>query len=233
VANLRGWATPADGEPNTSGLAAHVYDASQRWVTSVEGLRHRRAAIEAALPELIARDASPAASDDDRRALRAARAALAMTRQELRRLTGEYWIAVLEEFGILPNYTLIGDMVTLDVSVSWIDPETQQYQQEAANFQRSSANALREFAPGATFYARGLEILIDAVDLGPDGRCDGRHRDGVPALWRGRGVRDGAAPGRGGAEQGLLAGAARRGGHRRPQRRAHQGALHPQHLRGH
>ena len=37
-ANLRGWATPADGEPNTSGLAAHLYDASQRWVAAVEGL---------------------------------------------------------------------------------------------------------------------------------------------------------------------------------------------------
>ena len=28
VESLRGWATPADGEPNTSGLAAHLYDAS-------------------------------------------------------------------------------------------------------------------------------------------------------------------------------------------------------------
>ena len=166
--NLRGWATPADGEPNTSGLAAHLYDASQRWAAAVEGLAHRRAAIEAALPELITRDASPAASDDDHRALRAARAALAMTRYESQRLTGEYWIAVLEEFGILPNYTLLDDMVTLDVSVTWIDPETQEYHTEPESFARSAANALREFAPGATFYARGLEILIDAVDLGPD-----------------------------------------------------------------
>ena len=119
-------------------------------------------------PSSIARDASPAASDDDHRALRSARAALAVTRYESQRLTGEYWIAVLEEFGILPNYTLLDDMVTLDVSVTWIDPETQEYHTEPASFARSSANALREFAPGATFYARGLEILIDAVDLGPD-----------------------------------------------------------------
>ena len=75
---------------------------------------------------------------------------------------------MLEEFGILPNYTLLDDMVTLDVSVTWIDPETQEYRTEPESFARSSANALREFAPGATFYARGLEILIDAVDLGPD-----------------------------------------------------------------
>ena len=168
VASLRGWATPADGEPNTSGLAAHLYDASRRWSAAVEGLGYRRTMIQAALPDLIAREASPAASDDDRRALRSARAALAMTRYELQRLTGEYWIAVLEEFGILPNYTLLDDMVTLDVSVTWIDPETQEYHTEPESFARSAANALREFAPGATFYARGLEILIDAVDLGPD-----------------------------------------------------------------
>ena len=168
VESLRGWVTPVGGEPDTSGLAAHLYDASRRWVAAVEGLAHRRAAIEQALPELVRIEASPAASDDDRRALRSARAALAMTRKESQRLTGEYWIAVLEEFGILPNYTLLDDMVTLDVAVTWIDPETQEFRSEPASFLRSSANALREFAPGATFYARGLEIEIDAVDLGPD-----------------------------------------------------------------
>ena len=168
VESLRGWATPADGKPNASGLAAHLYDASRRWVTAVEGIAHRRAAIQQALPELEQIATSPAASDDDKRALRSARAALKMTWNESLRLRSEYWIAVLEEFGILPNYTLIDDMVTLDVAVTWIDPETQEFRWEPASFVRSSANALREFAPGATFYARGLEILIDAVDLGPD-----------------------------------------------------------------
>ena len=168
MASLRAWATPADGEPGSSGLAAHLYDASQRWVATVEGLNHRRAAIQQALPELERIDALPAASDDDHRALRSARAALIMTGKELQRLQGEYWISVLEEFGILPNYTLLDDMVALDVAVTWIDPETQEFRSEPASFLRSSANALREFAPGATFYARGLEILVDAVDLGPD-----------------------------------------------------------------
>jgi ATP-dependent helicase YprA (DUF1998 family)/Zn-finger nucleic acid-binding protein len=168
VGSLRGWAAPPDGEPNTSGLAAHLYDASRRWVTAVEGLARRRAAIQQALPELEQIASSPAASDDDKRALRSARATLKMTWNESLRLRGEYWIGVLEEFGILPNYTLIDDMVTLDVSVTWVDPETQEYRWEPASFVRSSANALREFAPGATFYARGLEILVDAVDLGPD-----------------------------------------------------------------
>ena len=138
-------------------------------MAAVEGLDRRRAAIQQALPELEQIASSPAASDDDQRALRSARAALADDMERVAAaLRGEYWIAVLEEFGILPNYTLLDDMVTLDVSVTWIDPETQEYRSEPASFVRSSANALREFAPGATFYARGLEISIDAVDLGPD-----------------------------------------------------------------
>jgi ATP-dependent helicase YprA (DUF1998 family) len=168
AANLREWASPVAGEPHSSGLAAHLYQASSRWVRTVEGLQHRRLAVQKALPELERIAELPAASDEDRRAVRSARAALALTGNELQHLQGEYWIAVLEEFGILPNYTLLDDSVVLGVALTWIDPETQEFRSEPTNYRRSSANALREFAPGATFYARGLEIAIDAVDLGPD-----------------------------------------------------------------
>jgi ATP-dependent helicase YprA (DUF1998 family) len=168
VDNLRTWATPVDGQPGSSGLAAHLFDASRRWTAAVEGLYYRRTAIQEALPELEQIAGLPAASDDDKRAFRSAKAALRMIGHELLHLQGKYWIAVLEEFGILPNYTLLDDMVTLDVAVTWIDPDTQEYRSEPTSFARSSANALREFAPGSTFYAAGLEILIDAVDLGLD-----------------------------------------------------------------
>jgi len=131
-------------------------------------LTQRRAEVQQALPELERIAELPAASDDDKGALRSARAALALIGHELQHLQGEYWIAVLEEFGILPNYTLLDDGVVLDVSLTWIDPETQEFRSEPASYLRSSANALREFAPGATFYVRGLEILVDAVDLGPE-----------------------------------------------------------------
>lgn len=168
VEHLQVWASPEQGKPGSSGLAAHLLDASRRWSTAVEGLYHRRTAIQQALPELEHIAGLPAASDEDKRAFRSAKAALKMVGRELLRLQGKYWIAVLEEFGILPNYTLLDDMVVLDVSVTWIDPETQEFRSEPASFARTSANALREFAPGATFYARGLEIYIDAVELGPD-----------------------------------------------------------------
>ena len=168
VANLRTWASPVAGEPRTSGLATHLYQASRRWVQTVEGLQYRRLAVQQALPELERVAELPAASDDDRRAVRSARGALAMAGKELQHLQGGYWIAVLEEFGILPNYTLLDDDVVLNVALTWIDPETQEFRSEPTSYRRSSANALREFTPGATFYARGLEIAIDAVDLGPD-----------------------------------------------------------------
>ena len=168
VAALRAWASPDPGVPGSSGLARHLYQASARWAQTVEGLQHRRTEVQKALPELEHIAGLPAAGDDDKRAVRSARASLALIGHELKHLQGEYWISVLEEFGILPNYTLLDDGVTLDVALTWIDPETQEFRSEPASYRRSSANALREFAPGATFYARGLEIRVDAVDLGPD-----------------------------------------------------------------
>ncbi len=167
VEAVRAWASPADG-PGSSGLAAHLYAASLRWVHTVEELSHRQTAIEKALPDLEHRAGLPAANDDDTRAVRSARAALKLTRAQLKRLRGKYWIQVLEEFGILPNYTLLDDAVTLDVALTWIDPDTQEYRSEPTSIQRSASNALREFAPGSTFYARGLEIEIDSVELGSE-----------------------------------------------------------------
>ena len=167
---LRDWVLPGHG-PGTSGFAAHMHAASGRWQSMVETLRHRRTAIEEVLPELERQANSPAATDDDRRAVRSARIARKLTNGQLAHLQGEYWIGVLEEYGILPNYTLLDDSVTLDVGLSWTDPDTGTFQSEHAQFQRASAQAIREFAPGATFYARGWEIAVDAVDLGMDGEA--------------------------------------------------------------
>ncbi|GAA4682409.1 DEAD/DEAH box helicase [Pseudonocardia yuanmonensis] len=168
VESLRDWlATP--GGPGTSAFAAHLHEASGRWQATVEELQHRRKTIDDALPALAAQANSPAATDDDQRALRSAETARKLTVGQLAHLQGEYWIGVLEEYGLLPNYTLLDDNVTLDVGLSWMNPDTKTFQTDHARLQRGSAQAIREFAPGARFYARGLEITIDAVDLGVDG----------------------------------------------------------------
>jgi hypothetical protein len=166
-AELRRWAA-AGTRPLSSGLAGHLTDASYRWRTTVDGLEDRLTAIQAALPDLNLRAESAAATEDDKRAARAANSSLRQTEGALGHLRGEYWVAVLEEYGLLPNYTLLDDHVTLDVALSWLDPETQQYDSMSSTHRRGSAVALHEFAPGATFYARGLQIEIDALDLGVD-----------------------------------------------------------------
>ncbi|ODU05910.1 MAG: heavy metal resistance protein CzcA [Pseudonocardia sp. SCN 72-86] len=168
VETLRAWLVAPDG-PGTSAFAATLHEASGRWQQTIETLQHRRKAIDDALPALIAQAQSPAATDDDHRAQRSAETARKLTVGQLAHLQGEYWIGVLEEYGLLPNYTLLDDNVTLDVGLSWMNPDTKQFQTDHARIQRGSAQAIREFAPGARFYARGLEITIDAIDLGVDG----------------------------------------------------------------
>lgn len=167
---LQEWVSPVDG-PGTSPLALRVREAARRWSDAVATLDRREATIAASIPELQQRAEVPAASDDDRSAHRSAVAGLRLTRRQLADLRGEYWISVLEEFGLFPNYTLLDDSVSLDVSLSWVDPDTGAFESESHSYRRGSASALSEFAPGATFYASGHTISIDAVDLGHDGEA--------------------------------------------------------------
>ncbi|UFU01872.1 DEAD/DEAH box helicase [Ruania suaedae] len=168
VASLREWATPTGG-PGTSAIAARCHAAAREWQHRLETLQFRRQEIERSLPELRQKADLPAATETDQRELRTAEAALRLTNHQLADLRGEYWISALEEAGLFPNYTLLDDSVKLDVAISWIDPDTQQHQRDAVSIERASAQALRDFAPGSTFYARGLAIDIDAVELGRDG----------------------------------------------------------------
>ena len=168
VERLRSWLQPVTGK-RTSPFAEHVRAASERWNATIRELEDRHSRIKTLLPQLREQAASPAHTDDDKQALRSAESTQKLIRGQLSALRTEYWIGVLEEYGLLPNYTLLDDTAVLDVGLSWIDPDTDQYEYGHAQFQRGSAQAIREFAPGATFYARGWEIAIDAVDLGLDG----------------------------------------------------------------
>ncbi len=158
------------GAPLTSQLAAFLHEQRQRWTTKVETLQHRIVEIQAELPALQERAALPAASDEDKIAVRTAAAGIGLARRQLTDLRDGYWIGVLEEHGILPNYTLVDDSVALDVSLSWIDPDTQTFESSEQTFNRGAALALRDLAPGATFYANGHQVVVDAVELGPNGQ---------------------------------------------------------------
>ena len=165
VAALRSWATaPLDG--GSSGLTERLMSAAHQWQLDLDELTKRQAAVEADLPEFERRATSPAATDDDRRAYKIARGSRKLLGAQINSITRDYWISVLERYGVLPNYTLLDDSVTLDVGVTWIDPDSNEYMGEELSYQRGSRVALTELAPGATFYAQGLAVTIDAVDLG-------------------------------------------------------------------
>ncbi|AMO59909.1 helicase [Mycolicibacterium phlei] len=165
VAGLRAWASPPpQGGP--SGLTERLTAAAHQWQLDLKQLNERLATVEAELPEFERRATSPAATDDDRRAFKIAKGTRKLLGAQITSLTRDYWISVLERYGVLPNYTLLDDSVTLDVGVTWIDPDTNDYMGEQLSYQRGSRVALTELAPGATFYAQGLAVTIDAVDLG-------------------------------------------------------------------
>ncbi|WP_341514011.1 DEAD/DEAH box helicase [Rhodococcus qingshengii] len=168
VERLRDFATP-QSEPESSELASRCHSASMEWNQRIETLQHRKKAVDAVVPQLHAAAQSTVATDDDKVAYRTALAAQRLVGTQLASLRSEYWISALEAFGLFPNYTLLDDSVTLSVSVNWIHPETQEFEHTEFELTRGSAQALRDFAPGSTFYASGFAIAIDAVDLGDEG----------------------------------------------------------------
>lgn len=148
------------------GLVAQVYRTCEQWAHDEEALQHRKNEIETQLPELTARSELPAATDEDKRAARTAMAAARGLGKQLTRLRDDPWISALEERGLLPNYTLLDDSVVLEVNVTWTDPDSGEFQSHGEVVDRGSARALREFAPGATFFGRGLAMRVDGIDLG-------------------------------------------------------------------
>lgn len=165
VTALRSWAS-APPEGGLSGLTQRVMSAAHQWQVDLDELTNRLNTVEADLPEFERRASSPASTDDDRRAFKIAKGSRKLLGAQINSLTRDYWISVLERYGVLPNYTLLDDAVTLDVGVTWIDPDSNEYMGEELSYQRGSRVALTELAPGATFYAQGLAVTIDAVDLG-------------------------------------------------------------------
>ena len=174
-------------------MAERMLTESRRHRQQVELLTHRIAEIEKAIPELNGRAKLPTATDDDRYALRAAEASLRLTRRQRRDLQGDYWINVLERAGVFPNYTLLDEGVTLEVGLSWLDPDTGTYETETLAFRRGAAVALGELAPGATFYAGGHQVRVNAVDLGNRGEAV-RTWALCPTCGHGADVTERAAP---------------------------------------
>jgi ATP-dependent helicase YprA (DUF1998 family) len=179
--DLRLWC--GDGLPDgeTSGLERVVHAAVRSYKHELNELGHRSAALQDVIPDLRAATervtATGHAAEDEKNDLRAAEAELRALEARRAELLGQYWVSALEERGVLPNYTLLDDNVRLDVSLGWFDHDSGEYNREPRRYHRGASVALTDFAPGATFYAQGIAIVIDAVDVGTG-------LDSVRQQWR-------------------------------------------------
>lgn len=164
AAALRAWATP--GENTVSDLASYVGSCVMSRQKRLDDLRYHYQQIFERLDSL--RQKYQATKEEaDKQALQAATHAKRAHEKLLREVDNEYWLAELEKEGLFPNYTLLDDSVDLNVTMSYLDSQ-QEYQSDEFVHTRPSRVALRDFAPGATYYANHQKILIDTLDVGPE-----------------------------------------------------------------
>lgn len=84
-------------------------------------------------------------------------------------------LGALEGLGLLPNYTLFDDTVTLEVNLYELnedydpaDESSRRFATETNEYARGASVAIRELAPGNFFYVNAHRVRIDAVDVGTE-----------------------------------------------------------------
>ena len=166
LTELRSWAS---GQGPRS-LLGDLVTARERWNALEKELLGKEAVLEERDQVLDKQKDAPGADEDTLAQARSTRAALRFIRKQLSEtVNGEYWIAAMERYGLLPNFTLLDDSVKLELSVSYMKPGTLEFDTQRFDYSRGISSALFELAPGATFYAQGIAATIDSVELGADG----------------------------------------------------------------
>ncbi|MEU6034691.1 DEAD/DEAH box helicase [Actinomadura sp. NPDC047616] len=163
----------------TAGIKDAVRRAARIWDERLADLRGRIEVIEAAVAAMVESDPQQ----------RIRRRELDAELRAVRRRIGEIGRAdahgTLVELGLLPNYSLVGDPVALEATVTWeerVDDGlgdrqppgrdagdgrgARRYHSELRSYERSSPSVLTELAPGNHFYIRGYQHEIDGLDIG-------------------------------------------------------------------
>ncbi|RNE49367.1 DEAD/DEAH box helicase [Corynebacterium alimapuense] len=166
LAELRSWAS-GQGPKSLSG---DLVEARQRWNDLEKELTHKQSVLETRDQQLHKQQQAPGADDDTKAQARSTKAALRFIRKQLSEtVNGDYWISSMERYGLLPNFTLLDDAVELQLSVTFMQPDTLEFDTRRVDYSRGISSALFELAPGATFYAQGIAATIDSVELGAEG----------------------------------------------------------------
>lgn len=143
------------------GIEARLKDAADRWHEHRRELDLRRDRLNRSIERL---DAISGRSEDDEEELRSLKGQRSAVVRLLREHRNEYPLSGLERLGVLPNYTLVDDNVELSATL-W-SKDGDEYRTEVIKYARPGRIAIREFAPGNSFYAGGHRHFVDALEIG-------------------------------------------------------------------
>ena len=144
-----------------AGIELAVKQAVEVWKADQRELANRRDRLNRAIANLEDKDRTDL-EDELLRDLRGQRSSVARLLADHR---DDYSLSGLERLGLLPNYTLIDDATTLEVTMWGLNADGD-HDVERYEYQRSGALAVQEFAPGNSFYAGGHRHVIDALEIG-------------------------------------------------------------------
>ena len=173
VARLGAWAA--------SGMRSHVQRVLGRWQSQLDSLSNQRDRLRER-EKFLAALQNP--TDEDTETLGRVAAELRYIAGRVVQARGQDTLGALEALGLLPNYTLFDDTVSLEVSlwrpntpIDSADEQSRSFTVEASDYARPASAAIRELAPGNYFYVDAHRVRIDAVD-------NGTEHEPAHTLWR-------------------------------------------------
>jgi ATP-dependent helicase YprA (DUF1998 family) len=149
------------------GLRERAEAAENVFTARMDDLRGRLRAIDEALGGLVLGDSEHAQLGRELRAER--RGVLERINAAGVRRNAH---GTLVELGLLPNYTLIDNGVSLEATLYWQEPSGDDpgYRSSEVEYRRSARLALAELAPGNTFYVNGYKHKVTGLDIGTAAR---------------------------------------------------------------
>ncbi|MDB4103741.1 DUF1998 domain-containing protein, partial [Acidimicrobiales bacterium] len=143
------------------GIETRIKEATELWQDDVRELGNRIKRLNTAI-EKAQTAAGHTGDDTEVTGLMGQRRAISNLIREKR---DDYTLSTLGRLGLLPNYTLVEDSVRLSASL-WSDDDDGDFQVEKWDYERAGTMAVREFAPGNSFYAGGHRHIIDTLEIG-------------------------------------------------------------------
>jgi ribosomal protein S27AE len=152
----------------TTGLRARVDEVVVRWRAHLREYENRSKRMYNAIKKITGKDTKTKADTDLLKTLAGERKSVDAQASGIRR---ERTIDLLERSGLMPNYTLTDETVTFDARLWYHNPDATDDEEEfpviEVSVARSVGMAIRELAPGATFYAGAYKLTVDTIDIGP------------------------------------------------------------------